>query len=137
MTFGRLGSLGNGFGRLGSGQGGAAPLGTIIAGAGSYVWTGQDATLTFTEQRSVAADSGSYAWTVADATLIHNRIIAASGGSYTYTGQDATLTYSGGGESLTRAYFAGEIEPGLYPEQLYGRELALLATPTPETFEMQ
>lgn len=44
---------------------------------------------------------------------------------------------AGGQVNLTRAYFAGDIEPGLYPEQLYGRELALLAADTPETFEMQ
>lgn len=95
-TFGRLGSLGGGFGRLGGGQGGAVPPNAIIAGAGSYAWTGQDATLTVTELKSVAGGSGSYTWTGADATPVQNHIIAASGGSYTYTGQDATLTYSGG-----------------------------------------
>lgn len=100
MSFGCLGSLGRGFGRLGGGQGGAAAPNTIIAGAGSYAWTGQDATLTVTAQRSVAGGSGSYAWTGSDATPVQNHIIAASGGSYTYTGQDATLTKSGGGLGL-------------------------------------
>lgn len=97
MTFGRLGSLGRGFGRMGSGgkARGIIP-GVISAGGGSYVWTGQDATLTVTAQRSVAADAGSYAWTGDDMVPLRDIFVTASAGSYTWTGQDATLTKSGG-----------------------------------------
>jgi hypothetical protein len=74
--------------------GGVPPSGTLIAGTGSYAWTGQDATLTVTTLKSVAADSGSYLWTGDDATPVQNHILGDAGGSYAWTGQDATLTKS-------------------------------------------
>jgi hypothetical protein len=109
MSFGRLGSLGRGFGRIGSSGGGGSVIvpGVIAAGGGSYVWTGQDATLTVTTLKSVAADSGSYLWTGDDATPVQNHIIGAAGSSYAWTGQDATLTksasYTGPGDVVSGA----------------------------------
>lgn len=98
MTFGRLGSLGSGFGRLGGAGGSSAVVpGTLIAGGGSYVWTGQDASLVIAAARSVAAGAGSYAWTGDDMTALQDHFVTAEGGSYAWTGQDATLTASSGG----------------------------------------
>lgn len=102
MSFGRLGSLGSGFGRLGGGGSGSVVTpGIIAAGGGSYAWTGQDATLTVTVQRSVVADAGSYAWIGDTMTPLQDHFVTASGGSYAWTGQDATLMVSGGFDPLT------------------------------------
>ncbi len=74
--------------------------GTIIAGGGSYVWTGQDAGLVVGETASLAADAGSYLWTGDDMTALRDIFVTAEAGSYAWTGQDATLTASGGGLGL-------------------------------------
>lgn len=96
MTFGRFGSLGSGFGRLGGGSGGSSIIpGTIVAGGGSYIWTGQDASLVIAETANLTADAGSYAWTGDTMSPLQDHFVTASGGSYAWTGQDATLTDSG------------------------------------------
>lgn len=101
MSFGRLGSLGRGFGRLGGGGKGQGIIpGRITAGGGSYVWTGQDASLVIAALKSVAAGAGSYAWTGDDMTPLLDYFVTASGGSYVWTGQNATLTKSGGSLGL-------------------------------------
>jgi hypothetical protein len=97
----QFGYLGRRFGLRPGGRAGSVIVpGTIVAGGGSYLWTGQDATLTIMAQRSVAADAGSYVWTGDDATPVQNHIIAGAGSSYAWTGQDATLTASGGSLGL-------------------------------------
>jgi len=67
-----------GLGNSGTGGGASEPEGSIIAGAGFFTVSGQEAILTQT----------------------HTALDAAQG-SYTLSGQDATLTYSGGGAAFS------------------------------------
>lgn len=113
MSFGRLGSMGRGFGRLGSGGGRTASVPNVLsAGAGSYSWTGQAASLI--AARTLAAAGGSYTYTGQDASLVRSTIsLGAGAGSYAWTGDPMTplvdyklpatggsYTYSGTAASL-------------------------------------
>lgn len=66
---------------------------TVTAQAGSYAFTGTDATLGLIIPTLLTAEAGSYSFTGTDATLNVNGVITmpADGGSYTFTGTDATL----------------------------------------------
>lgn len=66
---------------------------TLVAQAGSYSFTGTDATLGLIIPVLLTAEAGSYSFTGTDATLDVNGVITmpADGGSYTFTGTDATL----------------------------------------------
>jgi hypothetical protein len=94
MAFGKLGALGRGFGRLGGlgGAGGSPPVNTLVAGAGSFVFSGD--TMTPVVDYKLPVDAGSFAFTGQTATLVANRDIAADAGSFTFSGQDVTLTKS-------------------------------------------
>ena len=70
--------------------------GQLIGGSGSYLWTGQDASLVIAGMASLTAGTGSYAWTGDTMTPLQDHFVTASGGSYAWTGQDATLTATGG-----------------------------------------
>ena len=98
-------------------RGGGSPVNyTLVCASGSYVYTGQAATLTLARKLSLAA--GAYVYTGQAATLAVARKLALDAGAYTYTGQDATLTYVAGGVDYTL-----ECEPGAY---LYTGQDAIL-----------
>jgi hypothetical protein len=87
---------------LGTGTSGAVY--TLTAGAGSFVITGQDATLKIT--RRLVAEAGSFTLTGQAASLKITRRLVAEAGSFILTGQDATLTKTSPG-SLTLVADAG------------------------------
>lgn len=66
--------------------------------AGAYVYTGQAATLTVARQLSLAA--GAYAYVGNAASLTVARKLALAAGAYAYVGQDATLTYVPGAAKI-------------------------------------
>lgn len=92
---------------------------TIVAGQGSYTYTGYAANLvrdhimvaesgsyTYTGQAAgvakgynITAEQGSYAYAGQAASLLWDRILSAGQGSYTYTGQAATT--SAGGSTIS------------------------------------
>ncbi len=79
----------------------------IDAEAGSFTYTGQDATLA--RSYSFNAESGTFTYTGEDATLTKTaapKEINAEAGTFTYTGQDATLSrsYSFNAEAGTFSY---------------------------------
>lgn len=47
---------------------------------------------------------------------------------------NVTVTAEG---SPLRSFVVGDVQPGLYPDQLYGRDLTLSPTISPEAFAMQ
>lgn len=72
---------------------------TLICAVGSYVYTGQSASLTVARQ--LALDAGAYAYAGNDAVLDYvpggvDYVLACDSGAYVYTGQDATLAYRAG-----------------------------------------
>jgi len=76
---------------------------------GAYVYTGQAATLTVA--RRLALDAGAYVYAGNNATLdyVPGRVdytLACDAGAYVYTGQDATLDYSAGVPVPTGGHFA-------------------------------
>jgi hypothetical protein len=75
---------------LTAGGGGAVNY-TLACASGSYVYTGQAATLTFARRLSLAA--GAYVYTGQSATLTVARRLPLSAGAYNYIGNDAALAY--------------------------------------------
>ena len=73
----------------------------LTASAGSYAYTGTDASLEVGHR--VLASAGSYAYTGTDAALTIERLLSADGGIYAYTGTDATLTVSSNAPAATTA----------------------------------
>jgi len=79
----------------------------LVADAGSYSLTGQDASLEF--GAVLSADAGTYTYTGQDAVLSYGTVLDAESGSYTYTGTSTDLLYgavldaSGGSYLLTGA----------------------------------
>jgi len=72
----------------------AATLGLarkLSLAVGAYVYTGQAATLTVA--RRLALDAGAYVYTGQAASLTVARKLSLAAGAYAYVGQDATLTY--------------------------------------------
>lgn len=66
---------------------------TLTADSGAYLYTGTDATLTYTPLGAftLIADSGTYLYTGNDADLLTSRILQADSGAYAYTGNNAEL----------------------------------------------
>lgn len=83
---------------IGTAAAGGGPY-TLTADAGSYTYTGTDATLKV--GRKVSAASGTYTYTGTAATLKVGYVVPAASGAYTYTGSDATLTYTPTAATLT------------------------------------
>ena len=78
-----------------TGQAATLSVGRNLAlAAGAYTYTGQSAGLVVGRRLSLAA--GAYTYTGQSAGLVVGRNLALSAGAYTYTGQDATLTYTPG-----------------------------------------
>jgi hypothetical protein len=101
-------------------QGGGAAL-SLVPDAGSYTFTGTNASLEF--GREIAVDAGSYAVTGTDASLEHGWEVAVDAGSYSFTGTDATLTYVSNSLNLVP-------EPGSY--SFTGTNATLInSTPAP------
>lgn len=72
---------------------------TLVCNAGSYAYTGVDASLTV--GRNIALGAGAYSYVGSDATLDYvpgavNYTLDCLAGSYTYTGNDVTLHYQQG-----------------------------------------
>lgn len=75
---------------------------TLSCAAGSYTYTGKDATLTVQRNYTLSCAAGSYTYTGVAATLTYtpgsakvDYTLACDSGTYSYTGNAATLTYSG------------------------------------------
>ena len=102
-------------------RGGGSPVNyTLVCASGSYVYTGQAATLglarkldlatgayvytgqaaTLTVARRLALDAGAYVYTGQAASLTVARKLALDAGAYAYVGQDATLTYVPGAAKI-------------------------------------
>jgi len=77
----------------------AAVAFTLSADGGTYSYSGNNATLTYTTAGAfvLSADGGTYAYTGNNADLRFNRVLAADGGVYSYTGNNANLTYAPAG----------------------------------------
>jgi hypothetical protein len=67
----------------------SGPHRDITAEGGTYVWTGQDATLI--SARLVSAEGGSYTWAGTATTLNYGKTILIDPGVYVWVGTDATL----------------------------------------------
>jgi len=107
--------------------GGGAVNYTLVCASGSYVYTGQAATLglarklslavgayvytgqaaTLTVARRLALDAGAYIYVGNDATLRLGRNLTLDSGAYNYAGNDATLDYVPGGVDYTLVCEAG------------------------------
>lgn len=68
----------------------------LVAAAGAYAYAGQNATLTKATPGaySLVADAGAYSYAGQSATLTVARALSASTGSYAYAGQAATLAFA-------------------------------------------
>lgn len=80
----------------------AAPK-EINAAAGSFSYTGQDATFVYNPVKQIDAAAASFSISGQNATLSKNSALNAESGSFTYTGQAADLTYTSAGRSLDAA----------------------------------
>jgi len=85
--------------------GGGAVNYTLVCASGSYVYTGQAATLGLARKLSLAV--GAYVYTGQAATLTVARRLALDAGAYIYVGNDATLDYVPGGVDYTLVCEAG------------------------------
>lgn len=72
---------------------------TLSGATGSYVLTGQSATLVPKHNYALNGATGSYTYTGNNATFAVAHKLSGSTGSYTYTGNLATLTYTAGAGS--------------------------------------
>jgi len=65
----------------------------LLADGGSYSYSGNDATLTYTTAGAftLVADGWTYNYSGNDANLLVNRVLIADGGVYSYTGNNANL----------------------------------------------
>lgn len=72
---------------------------TLTAQHGTYVISGQSATIL--RSKLLTASSGSYSYTGQSATLLRSKLLSASQGTYAYTGQSATITYTAGSANYT------------------------------------
>ena len=77
---------------------------TLACAAGSYTYTGLDAT--FVLARNLPCETGSYAYTGIDATLNLARNLPCDVGAYIYTGMNASLTIITPAQRLTVDYYA-------------------------------
>jgi len=86
-------------------EGAAAGAFTLVADGGTYTYTGNNATLTYTTAGAfnLPADGGTYSYTGNNANLLFNRRLAADGGVYSYTGNNANLTYTTAGAFVLQA----------------------------------
>lgn len=71
----------------------------LSCAVGTYIYTGQTATLTVA--RKLTLDAGAYTYTGQDATLTYvagnvDYVLACDAGEYAYIGNNATLTYTQG-----------------------------------------
>jgi len=96
MSFGRLGALGRGFGRLGgllgSPGGSPAPANTLVAGAGSFLLSGES--MTPLVDYRLPSDVGAFSEAGQDAGLLRGYLTSAAVGAFTLAGQNVTLTKS-------------------------------------------
>lgn len=65
---------------------------TLTCSAGAYVYTGNNATLTYA--RVLTCSAGAYSYVGQNATLTYGRVLTCQPGAYIYTGNDAVLTYA-------------------------------------------
>ncbi|MCA6393434.1 MAG: hypothetical protein IM607_18830 [Cytophagales bacterium] len=68
---------------------------TLSADGGTYSYSGNNATLTYTTTGAftLSADGGTYTYSGNNANLLYKRLLAADGGIYSYSGNNANLTY--------------------------------------------
>ena len=66
----------------------------MVAASGSFVLTGQDATLTKLSTSALQADSGTFTLTGRDAAFVLGRILSAGTGVFVLTGNAANLNKS-------------------------------------------
>ena len=81
--------------------GGGAVNYTLACAAGSYTYTGKDASLSVSH--TLACDAGSYTYTGQDASFVLGRNLALDAGAYVYAGIDATLDYVPGATTVNYA----------------------------------
>ena len=62
---------------------------TLTADAGTFVWSGTSAALSY--HRVISAGSGAFAWSGTDATLLRDRVLSAASGAFAWSGSAATL----------------------------------------------
>jgi hypothetical protein len=78
---------------------------TLSAAGGIYSYSGNNATLTYTQtgSYSLAADGTAYSYSGNNATLLYNRRLVADGAVYSYSGNNASLVYTPAGAYILTA----------------------------------
>jgi len=76
-------------------EGAAAGAFTLVADGGTYTYSGNNVTLTYTPLGgfTLSADGGVFSYAGNDANLLFNKLLSADGGTYSYSGNNADLTY--------------------------------------------
>jgi hypothetical protein len=101
---------------------------TLTAEAGSYLFSGQDATLTYAAAGAytLTAEAGSYILAGQDATLTYAGpaayVLTAEAGAYFFQGQSATLTNSGEVITATATTEPNSISWGALVAKTWGKD---------------
>jgi hypothetical protein len=106
-------------------EGAAAGAFTLVADGGTYTYSGNNATLTYTTAGAftLVADGGTYSYSGDNANLLFKRALAADGGTYSYSGNNANLTYTTAGAFVLTA------EGGVYSYAGNNANLTFSGTP--------